>query len=205
VEKVSANQKRIWKEREETGEGQTIRAKIGNSISENNSQLTDEELREKYGWINKLTKEERQQWIDEVMMNTGLHAWWRDGDKDEQQKAVERRNATKLGVTVEEYRNYNFIDEPKERYYKQVWLITERNYQEYKDEIDPQNLRSPKYHLDHKFSVIRGYYEQVPPEIIGSKHNLEILPSSENSRKSGKCSINIEQLTECYNGEVRSG
>jgi hypothetical protein len=46
---------------------------------------------------------------------------------------------------------------------------------------------------------------QVSPEIIASIHNLEILTSTENSRKSGKCSININTLKEMYNGKIFPG
>lgn len=205
IQKLSSNQEKVWAERENNGTAKAIREKIGNTITENNSRLTDEELSEKYGWMNKLTEEEKQKWIEEVMMNTGAHTWWREGDENEKREVVERRNATKLGISVEEYRNCDYIDDEREKYYHRVWLITERNYQKYKSDIDPLSLRSPRFHLDHKYSVVRGFYENIPEEIIGSRHNLEILSASDNGKKSGKCSINIEELMECYNGEVRTG
>lgn len=50
------------------------------------------------------------------------------------------------------------------------------------------------WHLDHKYSVSRGFQENIPPYIIGNIANLEMLPGVDNVRKQSKCSIDIEEL-----------
>ena len=50
------------------------------------------------------------------------------------------------------------------------------------------------YQLDHKVSVAYGFYNKVPPEIIGSIDNLEIITWEENRSKSKKSSIDLWDL-----------
>jgi hypothetical protein len=203
--KVALNQTKIWENRQNTGEVKIIGKKVSNTIKKNNASLTKEELKDKYGWLNKLTDTEKQQWIDSVQKQTGMHAWWKSVGNEEKEQTIRRRNATKLGITLEDYENrYNNIDE-FENYRWVVWRLTEQTYKEHKRLIDPDSKRSPDYHLDHKFSVIRGFQMQVQPEIIASLYNLEMLTATQNSSKSGKCSINIETLTEMYYGKIFPG
>lgn len=54
------------------------------------------------------------------------------------------------------------------------------------------------WHIDHKFSVLAGYRNKVPPKIIGSIVNLQMIPARENISKSSKCSISLRQLYELY-------
>lgn len=200
AKKVAKNQERIWQERKESGEDKKIHAKVGNTIKQINSTLTKEQLNKRYAWLNKLTVDEKAHWVNTVMKKTGAHNWWETASSDEKQTVINRRNASKLGITLEEYLNrYDNLDDYSQyRWY--VWILTERTYKEHRHIIDPHNMRSPAYHLDHKFSVVRGYHLQIDPKIIASVHNLEMLPASHNSRKGGKCSINIETLMEMYNG-----
>jgi len=203
--KVAMNQTKIWQQRKHTGEAESIHKKISDTVKEKNSKLTKEELQIKYGWLNKLTPENKKHWISTVQTQTGMHTWWKSASNEEKQGIIKRRNASKLGISIEEYENrYNNLDEFK-NYQWVVWTLTEQTYKKYKNLIDPENKRSPNYHLDHKFSVIRGFQMQVSPEIIASIHNLEILTSTENSRKSGKCSININTLKEMHNGKIFPG
>lgn len=52
--------------------------------------------------------------------------------------------------------------------------------------------------LDHKYSIFWGFYNDVPPEIIGSIHNLEYISLSENCKKQTNCSIDLKTLLENY-------
>lgn len=204
-EKVANNQTEIWKQRKSLGTDRLIHNKTSETVKKINASLTKEELKNKYGWLNKLTDVEKQQWINSVQKQTGMHTWWKSANDEEKEQTIKRRNATKLGITLEEYENrYINIDE-FENYRWVVWNLTEQTYKKYKHVIDPDNKRSPNYHLDHKFSVIRGFQTQVPPEVIASVYNLEILTATQNSSKSGKCSINIETLTEMYYGKIFPG
>jgi hypothetical protein len=55
------------------------------------------------------------------------------------------------------------------------------------------------YHVDHKFSKISGYKENIPAEIIGHIKNLQWLKAEENTSKRGDCSISIESLMKDIN------
>jgi hypothetical protein len=160
--------------------------------------LTADERKQKFGWLNKLTKQEKQEWIDSLMKNTGMYVWWKNASDEKIEELIVKRNASKLSLTVDEYLSRFDNLEDKKSYYAKVWLLTEQTYSKYKSDIDPNNLRSPDYHLDHKYSVIRGFYDRIAPEIIASRFNLEIISRADNSKKSANCSIDIMTLMEMY-------
>lgn len=149
----------------------------------------------------KLTKEDREQWINDVMLKTGMHTWWKQASSEEKQKVYIKRHASQLGIPLNEYTKE--IPFSKKSYYIVVEFYTEKTYFSNKELIDPDGLRGNGYHLDHKYSVSRGYHDCIPPEIIGSIINLEIIPASENMKKSAKCSINKETLLEKYYGQFQ--
>lgn len=88
----------------------------------------------------------------------------------------------------------------KEKYYKLVWLITERNYKKYFSEINPNNFKRGSYldlgthQLDHKFSISEGFKKCILPDIIASKHNLTMLTIIDNNKKGNSCSISEQEL-----------
>lgn len=88
-------------------------------------------------------------------------------------------------------------------YHHKVWEITRETYRKNKEKINPDDLKRGKlvgeYQLDHKYSISMGFKTGVPPEIIGSLVNLEMLSTSENASKNWRCSISKEQLMESYN------
>jgi hypothetical protein len=50
------------------------------------------------------------------------------------------------------------------------------------------------YHLDHKYSILEGFKNNIKPEIIASLNNLVFIPWEENVLKRTKCSISKEEL-----------
>jgi hypothetical protein len=52
-----------------------------------------------------------------------------------------------------------------------------RSYKKYKDIINPYNLERDrdKYHVDHIYSISDGFLNSVPPYIISSPVNLQML------------------------------
>lgn len=80
------------------------------------------------------------------------------------------------------------------KYHKLVMKYTRRN-SKFVENIE---LRGKEYHLDHKFSICEGFKQNVSPEIIGSKYNLEIIPRRENCFKQEKCSIELEELLKLF-------
>jgi hypothetical protein len=54
------------------------------------------------------------------------------------------------------------------------------------------------YHLDHRYSIMQGFLDNVPPFIIGSQQNLEYIPWEENQKKNKNCSIELEELCNLF-------
>ena len=91
-----------------------------------------------------------------------------------------------------------------ENYIKLIRRFTGRSYKNYKDKINPNNLQLAHqngYHLDHIYSKIQGFHDNVPPEIIGHWTNLRIIPGLYNITKNSKCDKTLDQLYEDYNRE----
>ena len=55
------------------------------------------------------------------------------------------------------------------------------------------------YHLDHKYSILRGFLDNIDASVIGSIHNLEMIIGRNNLVKGCKCSITINELMELCN------
>lgn len=84
-----------------------------------------------------------------------------------------------------------------ELYRLNVWRITNKQDLESLKDIDKRgriDLNPDAYHIDHKFSIREGFEENIPPEIIGSLKNLEMIPGRKNCSKRAKCSISKEEL-----------
>jgi len=68
--------------------------------------------------------------------------------------------------------------------------LTNRNYKKYKSYINPKNLKRGKcHHLDHIYSVIDGFENNISIDIISNPNNLRIIPSKENLSKNGNSYI----------------
>ena len=83
------------------------------------------------------------------------------------------------------------------RYSESVWRTTNKQDIETLENYDKRgrlDLNPGAYHLDHKFSIRKGFEENIPPEIIGSLKNLEMIPCKKNCAKRAKCSISKEEL-----------
>jgi hypothetical protein len=50
------------------------------------------------------------------------------------------------------------------------------------------------WHIDHKFSILKGYQNKVSPFIIGHRQNLQMIPWEENLSKNIHCNISLERL-----------
>ena len=83
------------------------------------------------------------------------------------------------------------------RYSESVWRTTNKQDLETLENYDKRgrlDISPDAYHLDHKFSIKKGFEENIPPEIIGSLKNLEMVPGKKNCAKRAKCSISKEEL-----------
>jgi hypothetical protein len=50
------------------------------------------------------------------------------------------------------------------------------------------------WHIDHQFSILKGYQLKISPFIIGHRENLKMIPWKDNIRKHSQCSIRISDL-----------
>jgi len=85
-----------------------------------------------------------------------------------------------------------------ELYRKLAYSIMEKNYRKNKKIINPNNLQrgKNKYHVDHKFSVLEGFKNNILPYVISNPFNLEMIYYKDNLSKDYKCSITKQQLLE---------
>ena len=93
---------------------------------------------------------------------------------------------SKILGKVKEYREYHEI----------VIQETNRSLIEHKKDIPNYHLRGKKHchDLDHKYSILKGFNNNVSPKIVGHWKNLEIMSGSKNRSKQEKCSIELTEL-----------
>ena len=92
------------------------------------------------------------------------------------------------------------LKKDKELYYSEVRKVT-----------NSQNLSSLKnydkrgkgYELDHKYSIIKGFINNIPPFVIGNIVNLEMIPSHINASKKEKCSLTLDELINLFSSKLR--
>ena len=104
-----------------------------------------------------------------------------------------RKRMEELGIWIEK----DIIDDFK-KYKSLVNRYTDKSLLFYSDLVENLELRSREFQLDHKYSIKMGFINNIPPEIIGSIVNLEILPAKLNNSKKEKCSISKNQLLQEY-------
>jgi hypothetical protein len=199
TQKVSNNASRMHANL--TAEEKALRIqKSSNTNKANIALMTPEERKQKFGWMNKLTEKEKNEFIQNVMTNTGCHLWRKTSTDEEKAEVFRKRGDAIL------QKNANRLPFEAFATYRQiVTFLTEKTYKKFKQEINPHNLRrrvgSSSYHLDHKYSVFQGFVDGVLPEIIACKHNLQMLLGSENMAKGAKCHITLEHLISLYEKE----
>jgi len=85
-------------------------------------------------------------------------------------------------------------------YKREVIQLSNVNYRLYKDLINPFDLKRGrnKYHIDHIYSVMDGFNNEITPEIIASPINLRMLLERENITKYDNSYLTIEQLYDLH-------
>ena len=101
-----------------------------------------------------------------------------------------------LGLNDEDYKKHLESIPENIKYRKEVNSITKKQplikLENYEKRGNYKQVDS--YNLDHKYSVMEGFRNNIEPKIIGHIANLEMLPYKENISKSDKCSITLEEL-----------
>lgn len=88
-----------------------------------------------------------------------------------------------------------------DRYYRSVWKATMNQPLHLLPNFDKRGHQrvEDSFAIDHKISIICGFKNDIPPEVIGDINNLQMLPHDVNFRKQGDC---YSMLDYCYRGEL---
>ena len=79
-----------------------------------------------------------------------------------------------------------------ERYSRQVWIETRKQDINSLKYSEKRGVKG--YHLNHRYSILEGFKNNILPSIIGNIKNLEFIPYFENCSKGSKCSIELSEM-----------
>lgn len=88
-----------------------------------------------------------------------------------------------------------------ENYKKYVRNLSSSSFRFNRNFIDPNGLKeinSRKYHIDHIYSIIDGFLNDIDPKIISSPINLRVISQEENLIKGRNSDILLEELLDKY-------
>lgn len=101
--------------------------------------------------------------------------------------------------------NYNpLLDRSGIRVYRSlVMSLTRKTYEAFKDEINPGNLDivvsgQTGYQIDHIVPISIGFKYKIPPQIMASKINLQLLTWDQNIKKGNKMTDEAKLLLEQF-------
>jgi len=114
---------------------------------------------------------------------------YNDSNYNNREKMIE----TKTGLSYDEY--IGQLPDFK-KYEREVLSITKKQPLYLLKNYDKRGIagQTGAYHLDHMFTVIRGFKNNIPPYIIGNIVNLKMLTWEDNCSKHSKCSITKYEL-----------
>jgi hypothetical protein len=169
-EKVSNNLKVKWSTTDMT---ERIN-KMSITSKHNNSKLTPEQRKEKFGYLNKLSGDDREKVISKMI------------------KPLTDYYKRVYPYGRDTYGKFNI-------YRSQIRSLSNITYRRHKDIINPDGYnRGTDYHLDHIMSIVDGYKHKVPVEVMSSRHNLRVISSSDNLIKRYRSHIEVDELMELY-------
>jgi len=178
------------------------RPEVRKDISEKNSILfaagseyrrkCQKTLEERYGVSNpmKIPKVAKKVVAKRLVNNN-----YRFPDNINSPEAMKKKVATRIknGIQIDPA-----LLTPWQKYEREVDLLTSKNYEKHKSQINPGNLLRGRtkgtYQLDHVVSKFDGFMNNVSPEVIAHPKNLRMLESSENKKKHARSDMTIEEL-----------
>ena len=187
TEKVSNNMKSLW-----VNGDTTVRVnKITKTRKETLINMTSDERKEKFGWLNNVPIEDRQDYINKL--TKPLFDWYDNASGEDKENINDKIRRTRLGDRYDIDVMGEFV-----LYRGRVRCLTEKTYRNHKDTINPEGYirsrGSDGWQLDHKFSIVEGFKEKIRPEIMSSITNLQMLSSLENNKKNTRCDILKDEL-----------
>jgi hypothetical protein len=87
-----------------------------------------------------------------------------------------------------------------ERYKREVWKETNKTYRIYKEVL---GTRSRIRHLDHIYSILHGFNNNISPVIIGNIVNLRIIDAKQNQSKNTDSHYTKEELIMLYEQKTK--
>lgn len=93
---------------------------------------------------------------------------------------------------------YEINGRSRKQYTAAVRHRTNVVYKEFKHILDPQGLRSREWVLDHVYSVVDGFTNEVPINVLCHHSNLKLIKKTDNSSKNCRSNKTLEQLWEDY-------
>lgn len=91
-------------------------------------------------------------------------------------------------------------------YKRRVVALTEKAWREFATLIAPDGgERGAHMHLDHRYSIARGFLDGIPADEIAHPANLALIPAEENRAKNAKCSITLSALREAIEAWPKNG
>ena len=106
------------------------------------------------------------------------------------------------GENHPKWKNYSEGDRENLKLYKEeVMKLSNITYIKYFYLINPNKLKRGRneFHLDHIYSIIDGFNNNVSPEVMASPINLQMLTRIENGSKNGASHMTLEQLYDLHN------
>jgi len=91
-------------------------------------------------------------------------------------------------IDIDDYKNYCIL----------ARNLSNKIYNEFIYYINPENIKrgsgEDEFHLDHIYSISKGWENKIPIFIITCPVNLRMINSRENIKKSKRCDISISEL-----------
>jgi hypothetical protein len=107
------------------------------------------------------------------------------------EKAKKVKKKVIEGLTNMEYEKYMEKLSEKEKYTKRArYMSRKRNLSQLK------HYNKSSYELDHIYPIVKGFYNDVPLEVISSIQNLQFLKQVENRKKNDSIPKSIPKIVE---------
>jgi hypothetical protein len=120
----------------------------------------------------------------------GVSTWWHTAEGKQQIDEHNKKIKVKFPMEVN--------GRSRKQYTASARHQTNLTYKQYKHILDPNNLRSREYVLDHIYSVFDGFTNEVPVNVLCHYTNLTLIHKTDNSSKNCRSDKTIEQLYEDY-------
>ena len=139
-------------------------------------------------------KEERSQ-----KLSNKLKTYYETVPLTELYKRVKKTRTTKLEKGIIGYDRTEFL-----MYSRTVRNMTLQTYRRFKTDINPDNLEQGSftgedlYHIDHIVSIKDGFENNIPPFIMASKYNLQMLLVEDNCSKNKRSAMEIDALLNTF-------